>query len=59
MSQYKRVVMSGASAATAVRWCDKLLLTITVQMIAESSIHIPTGVTVNTQLPVISPSALQ
>lgn len=58
ISWYKMALMSGVSAGTAVRRCDKLLSTITVQMIAESFILIPPGATVSRQLPVISLPAL-
>lgn len=58
VSWYKMVVMSGVSAATAVRRCDKLLSTITVQMIVKSFILIPPRATVSRQLPVISQPAL-
>lgn len=54
LSQHKMVVMSGMFAVTAMRRCDKLLLTITEQMRAERFIHIPPRVTVSQQFPVIS-----
>lgn len=44
------VVMSGVSAASTMRPCDKLLSAIKVQMIAENFILIPGGAIVSGQL---------